>query len=116
MLKTLKKAPLKSLKTTGVSRLVHNSRWRRERLLILAYHGISMADEHEFNGSLFISPDVLRSRLQQLRDARCAVLPLDEAVERLYANDLPDRAIVLTFDDGLADFFLKGYSLIREFD
>jgi len=95
---------------------VQNSRWRRERLLIFGYHGISIADEHEFNGSLFISPDVLRSRFQQLRDARCAVLPLDEAVTRLYANDLPDRAVVLTFDDGLADFYLKVYPLIREFD
>ena len=116
MLKTLKQTTLRSLKRTGVSRLVQNSRWRRERLLILAYHGVSIADEHEFNGSLFLSPEVLRSRLQQLRKARCAVLPLDEAVSRLYANDLPDRAVVLTFDDGLADFYLRVYPLIREFD
>ena len=116
MLKTLKQTTLRSLKTAGVSRLVENSRWRGERLLILAYHGISIADEHEFNGSLFVSPDILRSRLQQLREARCAVLPLDDAVTRLYANDLPDRAVVLTFDDGLADFYLRVYPLIREFD
>jgi peptidoglycan/xylan/chitin deacetylase (PgdA/CDA1 family) len=116
MLKTLKQTTLKSLKTTGVSRLVQNSRWRRERLLILAYHGVSIADEHEFNGSLFLSPEVLRARLRQLREARCALLPLDEAVKRLYAHDLPDRAVVLTFDDGLADFYLRVYPLIREFD
>ena len=116
MLKTLKQTTLRSLKTTGVSRIVQNSRWRRERLLILAYHGISIADEHEFNNSLFMSAEVLRARLQQLREARCAVLPLDEAVTRLYANDLPDRAVVLTFDDGLADFYLRVYPLIREFD
>src|SRR5256714_285480 len=116
MLKTLKQTTLRSLKPAGVSRLVENSRWRRERLLILAYHGIAIADEHEFNRSLFMSADVLRSRLQQLREARCAVLPLDEAVQRLYANDLPDRAVVLTFDDGLADFYLRVHPLIREFD
>src|ERR1043165_2587369 len=116
MLKTLKQTTLRSLKTAGVLRLVENSRWRGERLLILAYHGISIADEHEFNGSLFLSPVILRSRLQQLREARCAVLPLDDAVTRLYANDLPDRAVVLTFDDGLADFYLRAYPLIREFD
>jgi peptidoglycan/xylan/chitin deacetylase (PgdA/CDA1 family) len=116
MLKTLKRTTLQSLKTTGVSRIVQNSRWRRERLLILAYHGISISDEHEFNGSLFMSPELLRSRLRQLRDARCAVLALGEAVRRLYANDLPDRAVVLTFDDGLADFYLRVYPLLREFD
>ena len=116
MLKTLKQTTLKSLKTTGVSRLVQNSRWRRERLLILAYHGIAQFDEHEFNSSLFMSPDVLRMRLEQLKAARCAVLPLDEAVQRLYANDLPDRAVVLTFDDGMADFYTQAFPLLKEFD
>src|SRR3989441_10602920 len=37
MLKKFKQATLRSLKTAGVATLVHNSRWRRERLLILAY-------------------------------------------------------------------------------
>src|SRR5437762_13832843 len=97
MLKALKQTTLRSLKTAGVSRIIENSRWRRERLLILAYHGISIVDEHEFNHSLFMSADILRSRLDQLRETRCAVLPLHEAVKRLYASDLPDRAVLLTF-------------------
>lgn len=115
MLKTFKQAALKSLKTVGVSTMVHNSRWRRQRLLILAYHGISLSDEHLWNGSLFTSADILRARLQLLRRSRCAVLPLGEAVERLYANDLPDRAVALTFDDGTSDFYRKAFPLIQEF-
>jgi peptidoglycan/xylan/chitin deacetylase (PgdA/CDA1 family) len=116
MLKKFKQAALKSLKSAGVSTLVHNSRWRRQRLLILAYHGISLSDEHLFNGSQFISADLFRDRLELLRRAKCAVLPLGQAVERLYANDLPDRAVAITFDDGLSDFYRRAYPLIREFD
>ena len=116
MLKTLKQTTLRSLKTAGVSRMVQNSRWRRERLLILAYHGISMLDEHSWNDSQYMPAEVLRLRLQQLKQACCAVLPLDEAITRLYANDLPDRAVVLTFDDGLADFYQQAYPLIAEFE
>lgn len=116
MLKRFKQAALQSLKTTGVSTLVHNSRWRRRRLLILAYHGVSLDDEHLWNGSLFISTDTFRSRLQQLKKSKCAVLPLDEALERLYADDLPDRAVAITFDDGTSDFSRKAFPLLQEFD
>jgi peptidoglycan/xylan/chitin deacetylase (PgdA/CDA1 family) len=95
---------------------VHNSRWRRQRLLILAYHGVSLSDEHLFNGSQFISMDLFRDRLEQLRKSHCTLLPLGEAVERLYRNDLPDRAVVITFDDGLFDFHRRAFPLIKEFD
>ena len=115
MLKRLKQTTLRSLKTVGVSTMVHNSRWRRERLLILAYHGISVLDEHEWNHTQYMPADVFRLRLQQLKKSRCAVLPLPEAVERLYKNDLPDRAVAITFDDGTADFYGRAFPLIREF-
>lgn len=115
MLKKLKQTALRSLKKTGVSALVRDSRWRRQRLLILAYHGISMFDEHEWNGSQYMSPEVLRNRLQQLQRSRCAVLPLGEAIERLYRNDLPERAIALTFDDGFADFYHRAFPIINDF-
>jgi peptidoglycan/xylan/chitin deacetylase (PgdA/CDA1 family) len=116
MLKKFKQAALKSLKSTGVSSLVHNSRWRRERLLILAYHGVALTDEHLFNGSQFIPADLFRDRLELLRRSKCAVLPLGEAVERLYRNDLPDRAVVITFDDGLSDFYRRAFPLIQEYE
>ena len=115
MLKKVKQATLKSLKTAGIATLVQNSRWRRQRLLILAYHGISLSDEHLWNGSPFIAADVFRARLQLLRKSGCVVLPLDEALERLHANDLPDRAVAITFDDGTSDFYTKAFPLLKEF-
>jgi peptidoglycan/xylan/chitin deacetylase (PgdA/CDA1 family) len=115
MLKRFKQATLWSLKTSRVSTLVHNSRWRRQRLLILAYHGISLEDEHLWNGSQFLSAEILRTRLELLKKSRCAVLPLGEAVTRLYANDLPDRAVTITFDDGTSDFHRRAFPLIQEF-
>ncbi len=115
MLKKFKQAALKSLKSAGVATLVHNSRWRRQRLLILAYHGISLYDEHLWNGSQFLSADIFRTRLELLRRSSCVVLPLGEAVERLYANDLPDRAVAITFDDGTSDFYRRAFPLLKEF-
>src|SRR5260370_16793844 len=116
MLKRFKQAALMSLQTAGVSTLVQNSRWRRQRLLMLVYHGIRLSDEHLWNGSQFISTEVFRTRLRQLRKSRCKVLPLGEAIERLSENDLADRAVAMTFDDGTSDFYRRGYTRMKEFE
>src|SRR5256714_4912368 len=115
MMKKFKQATLMSLKTAGVARAVQNSRWRRRRLLILAYHGISLDDEHEWNYTQYMPASVLRSRVEKLSNTRSHVLPLDEAIERLYRNDLPERAVAITFDDGTADFYQKAFPLLQEF-
>jgi peptidoglycan/xylan/chitin deacetylase (PgdA/CDA1 family) len=98
----------------GVSKYLADSEWRRQRLLILCYHGVSLADEHEWNPALFISPRTLARRLDALDRLGCTVLPLREAVPRLYDHSLPNRAVVLTFDDGYFDFKAKALPLLAE--
>jgi peptidoglycan/xylan/chitin deacetylase (PgdA/CDA1 family) len=115
MLKQFKQATLRSLKSVGVSALVQNSRWRRQRLLILAYHGVSIDDEHLWNSSMSMPPDLFRRRLEQLQRSACTVLPLGEAITRLYENDLPDRSVAITFDDGNFDFHRRAFPLLKEF-
>ncbi|MFI5361856.1 MAG: polysaccharide deacetylase family protein [Elusimicrobiota bacterium] len=115
MLKSIKRAALGFLKTAGVTGLLHDSGWRRRRLAILAYHGISLADEHLWNGAQYISAGVFRGRMQALKDLGCSVLPLGEAVSRLAAGDLPVRAVALTFDDGTSDFGRVAHPILKEF-
>src|SRR6266404_9218304 len=105
MLKKLKQATLGTLKTSGVFSLVENSRWRQRHLLILAYHGISLDDEHQWDPSLYMAPERFTQRMQLLKDSNCTVLPLAEAVRSLYSHDLPEKCVVLTFDDGTYDFY-----------
>ena len=102
-------------KHAGLTGAVGSTQWRQERLLILCYHGVSLADEHEWDPGLYVSPETLARRFAILRRAGCTVLPLDEALTRLYAGDLPPRAVALTFDDGYQDFALKAYPLLQEF-
>jgi hypothetical protein len=52
VLKTLKLATLSLATRCGLSTLALNSQWRRDRLLILAYHGFSQDDEHVWNPAL----------------------------------------------------------------
>jgi peptidoglycan/xylan/chitin deacetylase (PgdA/CDA1 family) len=115
MRKFLRRTVLGTLKTCGAFSLARESDWRRQRLLILCYHGISLEDEHQWRPALYISPQNLERRLEILRKQKYAVLPLGEGVERLYRNDLPPRAVALTFDDGTYDFFRQAHPLLKQF-
>lgn len=116
MLRHLKKPILRTLKSLGIQREWNDSSWRRERLAILCYHGIAIADECEWNPSLYMPPTLLEERLKFLRDGGYNVLPLGEAVRRLYQKDLPDRSVALTFDDGGYDFYQRAYPLLKKYE
>jgi peptidoglycan/xylan/chitin deacetylase (PgdA/CDA1 family) len=116
MLKKLKQVTLVGLKSLGVFTMTQNSVWRRNRLLILAYHGLSLEDEHLWNPDLFMSPDYFRDRIGLLKKRGCAVLPLDAAIRRLYVNNLPERCVSLTFDDGYHDFYKVALPILKEFN
>src|SRR5580658_2818111 len=98
MRKKIKLATLDLLKRAGVFDLVADSRWRRDRLLILCYHGIAIEDEHLWRPQLYMPAELLGQRLEVLRAMRCSLLPLGEALTRLRSRDLPPRSVALTFD------------------
>lgn len=115
MLKTLKTQALSTARQTGILSATRESAWRGRRLLILGYHGFSTADEHLWDGGLYMRPETLRARFIALRDGGYRVLQLDEALRRMQSATLPPRAVALTFDDGAFDFLSQAVPLLREF-
>jgi peptidoglycan/xylan/chitin deacetylase (PgdA/CDA1 family) len=115
MLRSLKRATLRALKTAGVFRAVAASRWRRDRLLILCYHGISLDDEHQWRPGLYMQPELLEQRFEMLKRGRYSVLPLAEALQRLNAGSLPSRSVAITFDDGTYDFYRQAFPLLKQY-
>jgi len=115
VLRTARRAVLKTFNAVGLGKAVLLTRWRQQRVLILGYHGISLDDEHCWDAELYMPASVLRRRLELIREAGCRVLPLDEAVRRMYAGDLPPRSVVLTFDDGTHDFYARAFPIVESF-
>ena len=115
MLRQAKLGALRLAATSGLSRLLRDSSWRQQRLLILCYHGVSRYDEHEWDAALYITAERLRRRMELLTKERCNVLPLGEAVARLQSGNLPPRAVTITFDDGYQDFYSVAFPIIESF-
>lgn len=114
-LKTTKKGLARGLGRGPVGRLVGESSWRRDRVLILCYHGLSLVDEHEWNPSLYITQEHLERRCRVIRDLGGSVLHLDEALKRMREGTLPKRSVVFTFDDGNYDFLALAHPVLRSF-
>ncbi len=115
MLKSLKRIALGTFKSFGLFRLSAGSGWRRRRLLIVCYHGVSIADEHEWDPTLYVSPALFEQRLRLFRDGGFNVLTLKEGLERLYNGTLPPKSVVLTFDDGTFDFYDRARPLLKKY-
>jgi peptidoglycan/xylan/chitin deacetylase (PgdA/CDA1 family) len=116
MLRTAKLTGLNVLRAAGFFRIVANSDWRRQRLLILCYHGTSLEDEHLWRPLLYIHPEKLERRLQLLKKGGYSVVPLGEGLGRLRSGTLPHRSVAITFDDGTYDFYRQAYPLLKAYD
>jgi peptidoglycan/xylan/chitin deacetylase (PgdA/CDA1 family) len=64
---------------------------------------------------MFITPEGFRNRLQLIKNRRCSVLPLGDAVKGLKDGTLPDFPTVITFDDGFYSCYAQAVPLLQEF-
>jgi peptidoglycan/xylan/chitin deacetylase (PgdA/CDA1 family) len=115
MLRSLKLAGLRVLERAGAFERAANSNWRRQRLVVLCYHGISLEDEHEWDPDLYMPAAQFARRMELIAQAGCQVLPFGEAVRRLYAHELPPRSVAITFDDGFHDFSARALPVLRQY-
>ncbi len=86
---------------------------------ILMYHYLSVPppDADIYREDLSIEPDVFREQLQWLKDNGYEAITLTELVYALAIGwpRLPERPVVLTFDDGYIDNYENAFPMLQEF-
>jgi peptidoglycan/xylan/chitin deacetylase (PgdA/CDA1 family) len=84
-------------------------RRRNANVQFLAYHRVSDVCDS------FLPPMSIKTFETQMTylARHCTVLNLDEAVERIKTQDVPDHAVVVTFDDGYADNYIHAFPILR---
>jgi peptidoglycan/xylan/chitin deacetylase (PgdA/CDA1 family) len=83
------------------------------------YHSVS-PDASEFRVPYYetvTDPDSFERQMNYLHRNNYSVLDLETASARLSGDDkLPEKAVVITFDDGYEDFLVHAWPVLRRYD
>jgi peptidoglycan/xylan/chitin deacetylase (PgdA/CDA1 family) len=82
------------------------------------YHYISIPPDNTdiYRKELSVSPDIFRQHMQWLKDNGYTAIPLEQLIYALNIGwpPLPDKPVILTFDDGYTDNYENAYPIIKE--
>jgi peptidoglycan/xylan/chitin deacetylase (PgdA/CDA1 family) len=84
----------------------------------LIYHHIEApaAGADAVRRDLSVAPERFESHLQYLKDAEYRVIALDDLLDYLARGQpLPEKSVILTFDDGYADNYTYAFPLLRKY-
>jgi peptidoglycan/xylan/chitin deacetylase (PgdA/CDA1 family) len=86
--------------------------WAKDNAVILLYHHVSNNTPNVTS----VSPDTFREHMQYLAEHH-KVLPLKQVIEALQNKQpLPDKTVVITFDDGYGNIYDNAHPILKEFD
>ncbi|HBE17055.1 MAG TPA: polysaccharide deacetylase, partial [Cyanobacteria bacterium UBA11367] len=85
----------------------------RNGVLILLYHRISDLPSDPY--LLNVTPEHFAEHLAVLQGSGCTIMSLHQLMRSLQERTLPDRGIVVTFDDGYADNLYHAKPLLEKY-
>jgi peptidoglycan/xylan/chitin deacetylase (PgdA/CDA1 family) len=89
--------------------LIHDNRG----VPVLYYHSINNTVKNE----LTTTPEKLRTELEYIKDQGYVTITIDELKNYILNNSpIPEKSIVITFDDGYMDNYNNAFPILKEFD
>lgn len=85
----------------------------RDQVAVLMYHAIM----DEPTDSSIISAKQFREHMQWLKDEGYVPITIEQYVAFLHeGEEVPDNAVLITFDDGYENFYTYAFPILKEFD
>ncbi len=104
----------------GVSALALSARWawwrpRRPGLMALCYHKIGVPPAGSRLKDLWVSPERFRSHVKYLLDHGYATVTFSDLKKAHEGRKkLPEKAVLITFDDGYENNYLHAWPILKE--
>ena len=100
---------LQHIRTFGEVTLVNDNRG----VPVLYYHSVNESADNEVT----ITPENLKTQLKYIKDEGYVTLTLNELKGYLLNNSpIPNKSIVITFDDGYMDNYYSAFPILKDFD
>ncbi|HBQ88052.1 MAG TPA: poly-beta-1,6-N-acetyl-D-glucosamine N-deacetylase PgaB [Alcaligenes faecalis] len=88
--------------------------WRNDELLIIAYHDV---EDHDPNQAyLSVSTEHLRQQFSWLQENNYVPVSVEQIMRaRQGVEPLPEKAVLLSFDDGYQSFYTRVFPLLKAY-
>lgn len=81
---------------------------------ILLYHHVA---ERRFQNSYYVSPEIFEEQMAWLKENGYKVISLDDIYQAgLGQKNLPEKPLVITFDDGVTDQYTNALPILKKYD
>ena len=88
---------------------------QKATVVILMYHSILKDPARQ--GKYVVSPDLFESDLKYLKENGYSFVGIQDLINFVYSgSSLPEKSVVITFDDGYYNNYLYAYPLLEKYD
>lgn len=88
---------------------------KQERVPVFLYHYIEYVKDDPGRQKLTIPPNILTAQIETLKDAGYTFITPDDLMNDLSGKIiLPEKLVILTFDDGYMDFYTDVFPILKK--
>ncbi len=99
---------------TGLAQVFSGYKGAKARILV--YHNIAPVEDDFLRGlDMTVSPDMFEAHVRYLT-SNFRVVSLRQMLSELRSGNLPERTLVITFDDGYRDLYHYALPVLREYN